>query len=249
MAKQNKVSRQFIHVQKNKLTEAAEKAFSPKAQEEQVLFHLPVTKAWIEQYVISLVLDCRACFRGVIKSLNNLLDYSISIGNVSHIVKLAIQKSIAINSAQDLSNVTLGANDELFHQNKPVLAGIDIPSLYCYLLSQENYRDGDTWGVHLLDLEMQGFNPERIFGDGADGLYAGHKEALPHIPFHLDNFHLTKDLIELRRFFRNRLKTATSYHFDRMQKMEKAKLSGNSQQHAKKLGLGKKRRRENEIFI
>ena len=138
LARQNKVSRQFIHTQKNKLLQVVDYGFSEAAQEqEKPLFNLPVTKDWIEQYVISLVLDCRSTFRGVIKSMRNLLDYKISLGKVSNIIKEAIKKAIQINAKQVLKNVTLGAHDELFHQNKPVLAGIDIPSLYCYLLSPD----------------------------------------------------------------------------------------------------------------
>ena len=34
----------------------------------------------------------------------------------------------------------------------PVLVGADVASTYCYLLSQEEHRDADTWGVRLLEL-------------------------------------------------------------------------------------------------
>jgi hypothetical protein len=35
-------------------------------------------------------------------------------------------------------------------------------------------RDGDTWAIHLMDLQKQGFNPDRIFADDGSGLRAGH---------------------------------------------------------------------------
>ena len=241
LAQENKVSRQFIYTQKNKLLESANETFTEQNTEDnKVLFYLPVTKKSIEQFVIVLALDCRASFRGIIKTINNLLDYPISLGTVSNIVKGAISNAIVINGMQDLNNVTLGAHDELFHQNKPVLAGIDIPSLYCYLLSYEDHRDGDTWGVHLLDLQKQGFAPESIFADDASGLGSGHQEALPHTPLHLDNFHLLRDFTELRRFFRNKLKTATSFYLKMMNKMEMAKITGKTQKHSKQLGLARK---------
>ncbi len=65
-----------------------------------------------------MVLDCRSTFLSMIKAIKKLLDPSISLGKI-------------INAMQDLRNVKRGAQDELFHQNKPGLAGVDIDSLYC----------------------------------------------------------------------------------------------------------------------
>jgi len=126
LAKENNVSRQFIHTQKKVLLQTADEIFSEEVENNKILFYLPVTKEWLEQFSISLVLDCRSTFRGVIKAMNGLLDYSISLGNVSSIIKGAIKKAIAINDKQDLTHVKLGAHDEIFHQNNPVLAGVDI---------------------------------------------------------------------------------------------------------------------------
>ena len=184
IAQDKKVSRQFIYEQKNKLLQSANETFSDKEPDEnKILFFVPVTKEWIEQFVLALILDCRSTFRGVIKAMRNLLDYGISLGKISSIVKSAIIKAIIINALQKLSNVKRGAQDELFHQNKPVLAGVDIDSLYCYLLSYEDHRDGDTWGIHLLDLQKQGFSPESIFGDAANGLALGHNTVFPDQQF------------------------------------------------------------------
>lgn len=173
LAKTNNISRQFVHEQKNKLLSAANKKFTETPEQDRILFYIPIKKSWIEQFTIVLILDCRSTYGGVIKAMNNLLDYNISLGRVSNIVASSIQKAIDMNAKQDLSLVTLGARDEIFHNNKPVLAGIDIPSLYCYLLSEEMHRDSDTWGIHLLDLVKQGFAPERLFGDDADGMALG----------------------------------------------------------------------------
>ena len=40
-----------------------------------------------------------------------------------------------------------------------MLVGLDAYYTYCYLLSIEEHRDGDTWGVRLLELVAQGFQP------------------------------------------------------------------------------------------
>jgi len=89
-----------------------------------------------------------------------------------------------------------------------VLTGIDIPSLYCYLLSAEQDREFDTWGTHLLDLQDKGLSPDRVFGDNAKALRAAHRYVYPKVPYDLDNFHIIKDMMDMRRYFRNQLKTA-----------------------------------------
>ena len=70
------------------------------------------------------------------------------------------------NAKQDLSAIKLAAHDELFHLNKPVLAGVDIISLYCYLLSYEEQPDSDTWGIHFMDLQnknlIQEYDMEKV---------------------------------------------------------------------------------------
>ena len=211
IAKSHKVSRKFLYAQKDKAIDAIDDAFSSNTEDDdKVLFYLPVTRVWLCQFILALVLNCRSCFRGVIKTLDDIFDYPISIGTIHNVVNDAIQQSSEINDCQDLSRVTIGAHDELFHQNKPVLAGIDIPSLYCYLLTQEQHRDSDTWGIHILDLVKQGFNPERVIADKAEGLRAGLKIACSHVPCDGDVFHITKKLIDLRRYFRNRLKSRIS---------------------------------------
>ncbi|WP_322060003.1 hypothetical protein [Paraburkholderia sp. J63] len=55
----------------------------------------------------------------------------------------------------------VGLHDEIFHGERPVLAGVDADSTYCYLPAAEDHRDGDTWGVHLLDAAQQGLAEPR----------------------------------------------------------------------------------------
>jgi hypothetical protein len=242
LSKANKVSRKFIYTQKNKTTAAINDAFSLADNDETILYYLPVKKSWIKQAVLSLALDCRGCFRGIIRSVKSLFNYDISIGSVSSIVKDKIYNAVEINQQQDLSKINLGAIDELYHYNKPVLTGVDTRSLYCFLLAQEDSADENSWGTHLLDLKQQQLNPDRFIADDGTGLHAGLSVSYPTTPCDMDNFHLSKKLMELRRFFRNRLKSAITYYEEIKRKMEKAKASGNTHQYCKKLGLAKQHR-------
>lgn len=239
-ANDNNVSRKFVHRLKNQALDSIDQSFTQKIKNgDPVLFNLPVTKTWLQQFSLSLALNCRSSFRGISKVLNDVFDYDISIGTVHNISDAAVQKAKEINSQEDLKQVTLGAHDEIFHRNKPILAGVDIPSLYCYLLSEERHRDSDTWAIHLWDLEKQGLNPERFFADDGDGLRAGHNVVFPQIPCDADHFHIIKKLTDMRRFFQNRLKSAISYHNDMKEKMERAKKNDEPQLLSKKLGLAK----------
>ncbi|MCP3965337.1 MAG: hypothetical protein GY718_03150, partial [Lentisphaerae bacterium] len=223
LADEQKVSRNFLYKQKSKAISAIDQAFEKKDQEDKVLFHIPVTKDWLRQVVLVLVLHCRGSFRGVIKTFPDVFGTTISIGTIYNIVQDAISKARLTNSQQNLNNVRYGANDEVFHGDNPVLTGVDIPSLYCYLLTEEKQRDADTWAIHLFDLIEQGFDPDYTVADFGRGLREGQKIACSHIPCHGDVFHIIQALQELRRYFANRLKSRISYLKEIEIKMEKAK--------------------------
>lgn len=84
----------------------------------------------------------------------------MSIGAISNLINDKSSVANVQNQARDLNRFTVGAHYEMFAYNKPILSGINIHSLYCYLLSQERHRDADTWTINLLDLKKQGFAPD-----------------------------------------------------------------------------------------
>ena len=240
IANDYQVSRKFVSNQKQKMLAAVSEAFSEKEDDDKVLYQIPVTKNWLKQCIISFALDCRSSVRGIIKSMSNLFDFKCSIGKVCNIIQSVIPTAIEINENQDLSPIKLCAQDEMFQHNQPVLAGVDIPSLYCYLLSLNEQRDGDTWAIHLLDLQNQGFNPERVFADDGSGLRAGHQYVFPNVPCDADHFHISKDLMDLRRYFRNRLKSSISYRILMESKMSKLEDTARTVKQEKKVAQAKK---------
>src|SRR5256885_941369 len=101
----------------------------------------------------------------------------------------AVASARQATARQDLAGVRLGAHDEIFQAGRPVLVGADVASTYCYLLSLEEHRDADTWGVRLLELTDRGFRPDATIADFATGLRAGQAVALPDVPCRGDVFH------------------------------------------------------------
>ena len=141
--------------------------------DEQILFHLPITKAWLFQLILELVLICHSSLRGVVELLRDVFDVAISASTVRNRLNTAAEQASAINAAQDLSPIEVDLRDEIFQAHHPVLVGIDAASTYCYLLKLAEHRDEDTWGCHLLDIREQGFNPDYTIADGGSGLRAG----------------------------------------------------------------------------
>jgi hypothetical protein len=201
-------SRKFIRQQGSKAQTALETVFNVKdACNDDVIYDLPVTKAWISQLVLALMFLGHSSYRNIAMLLKDVLDYDISLGSINAIFNDAVEQARTVNDDEDLSNIAVTANDELFHKNKPILSGVDTRSLYCYLLASEDKRDEDTWAVHLMEAESKGLSPQRTIGDDAKGLVAGHKLVFPQADYHYDIFHLSRALMDLRRYFRNRLKS------------------------------------------
>jgi hypothetical protein len=178
---------------------ALRRAFAPRPDGDDVLFHLPVTRAWLRSLVLALVLVCRSSFRGVIEILRDLFDFRLSLGTVHGIVRSAVPAAHAHDDGQDLSRCRIAALDEIFQAGKPVLVACDARSTCCLLLSQEERRDAQTWGVRLLELADRRFSPAATVADGGLALRAGQKEALPGTPCRSDVFHALAEMTPLVR--------------------------------------------------
>jgi hypothetical protein len=169
MAAREQVSRKFLYHQKSKANMALDRAFAPVQTDSPVLFYLPVTATWLNQLVVGLILICHSSYRGVIQLLQDLFDTSTSLGDIHTLLKAVAGQAAHLNAAQDLSPIQVGLHDEIFQGNQPVLVGLDAHSTYCYLLVEAQHRDGDTWGVHLLDANARGFKPEYTIADAGAG--------------------------------------------------------------------------------
>ena len=221
LADEAQVSRKFVYQQVATAQQALQDAFAADlpAEADAVLFHLPVTKGWLRQLVLSLVLTCHSSLRGVTTLLEDVFDYPLALGTVHQIVTAAVPTAQTHNARQELSGVRIGAHDEIYQAGRPVLVGVDADSTYCYLLSAEDHCDADTWGVRLLELTERGLAPEATVADAALGQRAGQALALPGVPCRGDHFHLVQHFAPLQRTLENRayLAWATIEHLQRQQ--------------------------------
>ena len=152
LAATHQVSRKFVYQQGDKAQRSLDESFAPSQGDDDVLFHLPVTKNWLFQLILGLVLICHSSYRGVVELFRDLFDMSISIGTVHNRLQATAEKATEINQSQDLSDIEVGLQDEIYQADKPVLVGVDAASTYCYLLQAVDHRDETTWGCHLLDV-------------------------------------------------------------------------------------------------
>jgi len=205
LAREHQVSRKFVYQQADKADKALTEAFAPELPAaDRVLFWLPVTELWLRRLILALLLLCHSSYRGVYELLRDLFHYPLSLGSIHAIARAAMDQARRHNGRQDLAAVGIGAHDELFQAGQPVLVGIDVASTYCYLLSLEEHRDGDTWGVRLLELQEHGFAPQALISDSGSGLQLGHALAVPGVARRADVFHVLYEVTPLVTFLENR---------------------------------------------
>jgi hypothetical protein len=241
LAHEHHVSRNFVYRQAAKAEEALDAAFTAGGDgepgQERVLFYVPVTKSWLRQVALGLTLTCHSSFRGVVEFFGDLLDYPISVGTVHTILQDAVKQARPYNLGQDLSGVGIGAHDEIFQNGRPVLVGADVASTYCYLLSIEDHRDAETWGIRMLELQDQGFAPQATIADAGKGLRAGQALAMPTVPCRGDVFHALQDTQALLTFLENRAYAAIDVTADLERKKARLRRRGQRTQGAtRKLG-------------
>ena len=204
LAQQHHVSRKFVYEQAQIAEDALHRAFAPPPDDSEVLFYLPVTKAWLRQLVLALVFICHSSYRGVMELFRDLLDYPISLGTVHNIVHSAVPTAEAHNTNQDLSDIRIAALDEIFQSDAPVLVGCDVHSTFCFLLSEEEHRDAETWEVRLLEQKDRHFSPAATIAAAGPALRAGHKHALPKTPCRGDVFHALAEFTPVVSYLENR---------------------------------------------
>jgi hypothetical protein len=217
------VSRKFVYRQSAIAEQALTDAFDPRQPEDRVLFHLAVTKQFLRQLILALVLICHCSMRGVVELLRDVFDVEISLGTVFNVVHAAVARAREQNQAYDLSPIRVVALDEIFQADQPVLVGVDALSTYCCLLSLEDNRDATTWGVRLLELQERGLDPECSIADAAPPLRSAHTEVFPHRSCRSDVFHGLQQVTEVVTNLENRAYQAMTTRADLARKLTSSK--------------------------
>lgn len=244
LAAERGVSRKFLYQQARKAQVTLDAAFADKQDDEEVLCYIPVTRQWLKQVILGLVLICHASFRGVVEFMRDLLGVELSIGTVHNVMMDAVKRARDLNAAERLANVKVGAHDEIFQTHEPVLVGADVVSMYCYLLSLENSRDAETWAIRLMQLSDKSLRPDYTIADGGKCLRAGQSLAWPAVPCRGDVFHALLEIGRLALYLEHRALGAMAALENTQARMARAKRNGNGNQFSKRLSLAVKAERE-----
>ena len=247
-AQKHGVCRNSVYTQQGKAKQAIHNAFEDQ-NNESPLFFLPVTKPFIYQVVLALLLICKSSYRDVIQFIHDIFDYPISVGQIANLFEMASSQAASINKGYDLSNIKNSASDECFHRNKPILAVVDIPSRFCAMLTKEDFRDSDAWGVSLLDIMDQGYQPEVNISDQGPGIKSAYEIVLPETHLRFDHFHMIKASKDLLRCLKNRKESATTKAIALYTKMEKAKEKKQGQQLSTKLAVANKSMKDTQALF
>lgn len=234
------VSRKFVYQQAATARAALEEAFTASTTaDDAVLFHLPITKAWLRQATLGLLLICHSSYRGVVEFYRDLLDVKLPVGTVHHIVREAIAKARPHNLGQNLAPIAIAALDEIFQNGQPVLVGADVASTYCFLLSCEEQRDAETWGIRLLEAQDRGLAPQATIADFGAAIRVGQNHALPGVPCRGDVFHALQALRPMVTYLENRAYDTLAAHDKLQQKKTKLQRQARRDQVSQVQRLGR----------
>ena len=157
-----------------------------------------VDKRHLERASVTLRVVGNVPLEGIQRGLEELLGTHRSIGYLSEVIAQAQGEAVAFQRQLVYEGEGSGLADELFLHRDPILVLVEPHSTALLLLSLEEHRDGDTWGVRLLETEEQGFSFTQVASEGAQGIAVGVPAAFgEELPHQLDLGHLFGEVARL----------------------------------------------------
>lgn len=153
-------------------------------------FEIQVDEAQIKRTIIGMTITAPNSIRAIEDMLPLIYPgVTRSFGYIQGLQIQAQRNAAIFNRQVDLSRVYSIAPDEVFCQNEPVLAAIDLDRGFLTSLSHEAHRDGPTWGRLLNESKSQGMMPRHIVKDGATGMTKAVNDVFPEAEQRDDAFH------------------------------------------------------------
>ena len=152
-----------------------------------------------------------------------------SFGSIQALLIEAQEKARQFNDTVNLSSIKSAALDEMYSQNSPVLAGVDLDSGYLHSLELCDSRSADDWETVLNRGKAQGLDLDVVVKDAAPGIACGVRQAFPNAQQRDDCFHVLYDMNKVRRKIKSQAYNAIEGEYSLQQKLaklEKQSLSG-----------------------
>ena len=240
LARQHEVSRKFLYQQVHTAEKALSAAFAPSSRPDDVLFYLPVTKAWLRQLVLALVLICHSSYRGVVELLRDLFDYRIPWGPCTTSCTAPLLRP-GESTSSTTSPPSASASSMRSSRRRSRLGGGRCP-IHLLLLAESGRASRRRYLGHpAAGTGRPGLRSQATIADFASGLRAGHQEALPEVPCRGDVFHALYDVGPLVRYLENRAYEAidTRTKLERKQATAKRRHGRKDQSLAKQLSYAR----------
>lgn len=192
--------------------------------DDRVLFNLAVTVGHVKRAIIALRVISPASIRDIVGLLPILfgLGAAWSFGTIQSVLIEAGKRARAFSLTVALSGIECVVLDEMFSQNRPVLAGLDIATQYLFLLAERPSRTGEEWHTVLEELRTgQGLTPERVVKDAGTGLANGVGTTWKGIEQRDDCFHAILMFGKARFYLERRALGAITTEYEAEQKRER----------------------------
>ena len=119
LANHHRVSRKFVYQQSGKAQQALADAFDPpRADDDDVLFDLPVTETWLKRFILSALLVCHSSYRGVHEMLRDLFHCPRSLGYLHSVAHQARNRARTLTMSS--SNCPPSASPPTMKSSKSV---------------------------------------------------------------------------------------------------------------------------------
>jgi len=160
----------------------------------------------------------------LLRCLEEILQIHRSTGYISQVIEHAQQQATAFLKQVAYQTTGAGILDELFMGEAPILIAVEPNSTAIIMLVKEIHRDGDTWGLHLLQTEEQGFKFNLIASDQAQGIATGVNEALgENVPHQIDIGHLFAQVSQLDAALERAAYKSLAYEEERWRVLDSAR--------------------------
>ena len=210
LARKNNTTRKTIYKYKDRAVTAIDNHFD-NLKDDEVLYHIPVTKGLIKTAVVILSGVCKSSERDIKSTIYYMYDYSISTGSISYILNEISDTSGKVNNTYTFENCKDSTSDECYHRGDPILSVADIPSKFCLLLEREDNLNQGVWEMYLEDLKTRGYYPKVNILDGGTAMNPAYNVVFTKSSLRYDHFHILKTIKEVLRFLKNKKESAETY--------------------------------------
>ena len=234
LSQEYEISRPTIYQVQETAEEVLSQHFS-QTQEQLKAKTVVVDQAQLDRAVIALSIMSPNSIRAIEDILPLIYPgVTRSFGSIQALLIEAQGKAGQFNDTVDLSSIKSSALDEMYSQNSPVLAGVDLDSGHLHSLELCDGRSSEEWEAVLNRAKSQGLDLEVVVKDAAPGIACGVKQVFPNAEQRDDCFHVLYDMNKVRRKIKSHAYNAIEDEYRLQQKwvkLEKQSQTGKDKAH------------------